>query len=77
MKKKEKRLGQVSLFDKEIIKYEVNIANLKNKKVLEVGSGDGNLTEEILKFAKSAIAVEKDKELASILGEKFKSEKEM
>ena len=44
-----KSLGQNFLVDKNIIVKIVNILKLKNKNILEIGPGTGNLTEEILK----------------------------
>ena len=44
-----KSLGQNFLIDKDIIDKIVNIIDLKNKNILEIGPGTGNLTEGILK----------------------------
>ena len=44
-----KSLGQNFLIDQNIIDKIVNIIELKNKNILEIGPGTGNLTEEILK----------------------------
>ena len=68
-----KSLGQNFLIDKNIINKIVNIGNIdKNKTVLEIGSGFGNLTEKILsKKPKKIYAIEKDKKLASFLKDKF------
>ena len=49
MIKAKKSLGQNFLIDKNILKKIVNIANIRNKTVLEIGPGTGNLTTEILK----------------------------
>jgi len=66
------RLGQNFLKDKNILKKEVEIARVKGKTVLEIGAGDGRLTEQILRGNPSkVIAVEKDREFADILKEKF------
>ena len=43
-----KSLGQNFLKDKNIIKKIVNLKNIKNKNVIEVGPGKGALTNEIL-----------------------------
>jgi len=45
-----------------------------NVTVLEVGPGNGILTEALLKNFKKVIAVEKDERLASLLKEKFEKE---
>jgi len=42
--------------------------------VLEIGPGQGGLTEQLLKFGKKVIAVEKDHRLIPILQEKFSKE---
>ena len=44
-----KSLGQNFLIDKNIIKKIIGLSNLKNKNVIEIGSGKGALTEYILK----------------------------
>ena len=68
-----KSLGQNFLIDKEIIDKIVNIIDLKNKNILEIGPGTGNLTEGILKKnPKKVLVVEKDYNLAKLLKEKFK-----
>ncbi len=52
----------------------VNLIKIKNKNVLEVGPGTGNLTSFILKKnPKKILAIEKDKDLASNLEYKFKN----
>ncbi len=73
-----KSLGQNFLVDKKIIDKIVNILELKNKNILEVGPGTGNLTESILrKNPKKVLVVEKDENLTSLLKEKFKNEIEV
>ena len=49
MKKAKKSLGQNFLIDKNIINKIINITQIKNKHILEIGPGRGALTEEILK----------------------------
>ena len=44
-----KSLGQNFLIDQNVINKIVNIIELKNKDVLEIGPGTGNLTNGILK----------------------------
>ncbi len=69
-----KSLGQNFLVDQKIIDEIVNILELKNKNILEIGPGTGNLTEGILKKnPKKVLVVEKDNNLASILNQKFGS----
>ncbi len=71
--KPKKSLGQNFLIDQNIINLIVNSANIStNDVLLEVGPGTGNLTEKILlKKPKKIFVVEKDKNLARKLFEKF------
>ena len=71
--KPKKSLGQNFLIDQNIINLIINSASIKKDDVLlEVGPGTGNLTEKILlKKPKKLIVVEKDKNLAKNLLEKF------
>jgi len=68
-----KSLGQNFLIDQNIINKIIKIGNInKNNRILEIGPGNGNLTEKILKLkAKSIILVEKDKNLSLLLSKKF------
>ncbi len=67
-----KRLDQHFLVSRKYIETEIEAAGItKNDAVLEIGPGIGTLTEELLKRAKKVIAVELDKNLASILKERF------
>ncbi|WP_440692796.1 16S rRNA (adenine(1518)-N(6)/adenine(1519)-N(6))-dimethyltransferase RsmA [Candidatus Pelagibacter sp. HIMB1695] len=72
MIKAKKSLGQNFLIDNKIIDKIINCANIKNKTVLEVGPGTGNLTGPIIKKEpKKFYVVEKDNELAAHLVGKF------
>lgn len=74
--KPNKLLGQNFLVDKNALAKIVSTAELsKNDTVLEIGPGLGALTEKIGERAGKVIAVEKDKQLARILKEKFGSNK--
>ena len=74
MIKAKKSLGQNFLIDKNIIKKIVDIVDIKNKNILEIGPGTGNLTREILKKnPKNIVLVEKDNNLVNLLSEKFES----
>jgi len=74
MIKTKKSLGQNFLIDRDVIRKIVNIVDVDNKDVLEVGPGTGNLTSEILKRNPNKfLVVEKDNELANKLREKFNS----
>ena len=67
-----KSLGQNFLIDRNIIDKIVNILELKDKNILEIGPGTGNLTEGILKKSpKKILAIEKDDNLVKLLKEKF------
>ena len=73
MIKPKKSLGQNFLVDENILKKIVNITEIKDRSILEVGPGTGNLTSFILKNKpKKVFVVEKDKNLIQGLREKFK-----
>ena len=72
MIKAKKSLGQNFLIDKNVLKKITNLTNIKDKIILEIGPGTGNLTSYILeKNPKKFIAIEKDNELAVNLKKKF------
>ncbi len=72
MIKAKKSLGQNFLIDHNIIDKIVNIIDVKDKNILEVGPGTGNLTEKILKKKpNNFLVVEKDYNLVNLLKEKF------
>jgi 16S rRNA (adenine1518-N6/adenine1519-N6)-dimethyltransferase len=71
--KPKKSLGQNFLTDRDILEKIVNLVEIKEKTILEVGPGTGNLTAFILKKnPKKMFAIEKDNNLASCLKEVFK-----
>jgi len=72
-----KSLGQNFLVDKNIINKIINIENInKNKTIVEIGAGYGNLTTAITGMKpKKIFAIEKDKKLASFLKKKFQNHK--
>ena len=73
MIKAKKSLGQNFLIDKNILEKITEITDIKNKTILEIGPGTGNLTSYILnKNPKKVIVVEKDFNLAKILENNFK-----
>ena len=75
MIKAKKSLGQNFLIDNNIIEKITKIVNIKNKIILEVGPGTGNLTSYILKEKpKKIYVVEKDKDLSLILRNKFQDQ---
>ena len=75
MIKAKKSLGQNFLIDRYILEKIVNVAPIKNKIVLEIGPGTGNLTSFILKNnPEQLFVVEKDNDLAKNLDETFKDQ---
>jgi len=68
MIKAKKSLGQNFLIDQNIIDKIVNLININDKSILEIGPGTGNLTKNILKKnPKKLIVIEKDNNLAELL----------
>lgn len=60
--------SQIFCIDEEVIKEMVKVAQVSNKDtVMEVGSGFGFLTAELLKKAKKVVAIELDKKLIKVL----------
>ena len=60
------------LIDNNIIKKIVNLVNIKNKNIIEIGPGKGALTDEILKKKpKSITLIEKDYSLVQNLKVKY------
>tara|TARA_B100000963_G_scaffold355881_1_gene374980 strand:- start:868 stop:1656 length:789 start_codon:yes stop_codon:yes gene_type:complete len=73
--KAKKSLGQNFLVDKNIIEKIVDTIEIKDKTILEVGPGTGNLTATLLsKKPKKIIVVEKDFNLSKLLENNFKDE---
>lgn len=71
-----KSLGQNFLIDKNIIKKIINIIDIGNKNIIEIGSGKGALTNEIIKKKpKSLSIIEKDFNLSKELNLKYKNNK--
>ena len=76
--KPKKSLGQNFLTDNNIIEKIASITEIKNKNILEVGPGTGNLTSFLLKKKpKKFFALEKDKALYSLLISKFQNKIEI
>ena len=73
--KPKKSLGQNFLTDKNVIDIISNLEEVKNKSILEVGPGTGNLTTNLLKKnPKKFFVIEKDNELVTLLKKKFNKE---
>ena len=72
MKFAKKSLGQNFLTDKNIIKKIINLVTIKNKNIIEIGPGEGALTNEILyRSPKSLSLIEKDFFLSKKLKNKY------
>ena len=70
-----KSLGQNFLIDREVLEKITNVVQIKDKTILEVGPGTGNLTSFILKKnPKTMFVIEKDDNLAINLSETFKDQ---
>ena len=68
-----KSLGQNFLIDDNVLNQIVNCVTIKNKTILEIGPGTGNLTQYILnKKPKHFTVIEKDNDLTNKLKERFK-----
>ena len=75
MIKAKKSLGQNFLIDQNILEKITNLTNIKNKTILEIGPGTGNLTSYILKKnPKKLMVIEKDNELVKNLEIKFNNQ---
>ncbi len=69
-----KSLGQNFLIDKNITKKIVSLTDVSNQNIIEIGAGNGALTDELIKKKpKSLILIEKDDKLVQILKSKYQS----
>ena len=74
--KLKKKYGQNFLIDENIVNKIVDLINFKKLKILEIGPGDGKLTNKIIsKNPKKLELIEIDKDLTITLKEKFKKNK--
>ena len=75
MIKSKKSLGQNFLIDNNILKKIVNVTDIRDKNILEIGPGTGNLTYLILKKKpKKFYVIEKDNTLELKLNKIFKDQ---
>ena len=75
MIKAKKSLGQNFLTDKNVIKKIVDLIDIKNKTVLEIGPGTGNLTSALIKKnPKKMHVIEKDDSLADLLEKEYSNQ---
>tara|TARA_A100001015_G_scaffold265081_1_gene313147 strand:- start:1391 stop:1807 length:417 start_codon:yes stop_codon:yes gene_type:complete len=73
-----KKYGQNFLIDKNILKKISNLIPEKFLKIIEIGPGDGRLTEHILKFEpKELKIIEIDSDLIKTLNNKFNKKKKI
>ena len=73
MIKAKKSLGQNFLNDRNVLEQITNVTVIKDRTILEIGPGTGNLTSFILKNnPKKVFVVEKDNNLAENLNDNFK-----
>lgn len=70
--KPSKKLGQVFLVDKNILKKIEKRIKEKESPFLEIGGGTGNLTKILARYGR-VLTIEKDKRLVKILEKKFKN----
>ena len=69
-------LGQNFLIDKNIVRKIVNLINMKNRNIIEIGPGEGALTQEILKQnPKSVVTIEKDEFFFKKMQNKYSTNK--
>ena len=67
-----KKLSQNFLIDKNILKKITDLIPRNNLSIIEIGPGDGSLTQNIIKKKpKKLTIIEKDTDLINILNEKF------
>lgn len=67
-----KKFGQCFMEDPNLLRFEARLASVEGKRVLEIGAGDGRLTEALLQNSpKKIFAAEIDGKFASVLREKF------
>jgi len=68
-----KSLGQNFLHDEVVIDKIIDVSNIsKDETIIEVGPGEGALTEKLLQTGAKIIAIEIDKDLINNLKERFK-----
>lgn len=70
-----KSLGQNFLKSESALREIINAGDIKaGETILEVGPGRGALTEYLLRAGANVIAIEKDRDLISVLNESFKND---
>lgn len=72
-----KGFGQNFLFDKNVIRKIANVVDIKDKNVIEIGTGLGHLTRQLVTEAKKVVSIEIDKKLVAYLEQEFKDVKNL
>ena len=73
-----KSLGQNFLIDQNVIKKIINLVEIKNQNIIEIGPGRGALTKEIYKKnPKSLILIEKDNQFCINLKNEYLNERKV
>ena len=71
-----KSLGQNFLIDKNICRKIINLSDIADKNIIEIGPGTGQLTEEIINCKpKNLVLLEKDNKLINLLQKKYQNYK--
>ena len=73
--KHSKRFGQNFLIDQNILEKIVNIINIKNQDVIEIGPGLGFLTLKLLEKVKTLTSYELDQDMIKVLKNEINDEK--
>ncbi|MGY6172440.1 16S rRNA (adenine(1518)-N(6)/adenine(1519)-N(6))-dimethyltransferase RsmA [Candidatus Mycoplasma pogonae] len=71
--KAKKKFGQNFLIDKNIIEKIINISEVQNQSIIEIGPGQGALTEKLVQLAKDVEAYEIDNDMIEILQQKIQA----
>lgn len=72
---KKKSLGQNFLRSKGAVNYIISASKItKGDLILEIGPGQGFLTEDLIKASENVLCIEKDDRLIEILKEKFREQ---
>ncbi|EQD66399.1 Ribosomal RNA adenine methylase transferase, partial [mine drainage metagenome] len=66
-----KKYGQVFLRNREIAEFEADLLDSGSASILEIGPGEGFLTEVLLERGFNVVAVEPDHRLADYLTARF------
>ena len=78
MDKPKRSLSQNFIIDKNICKKIINLTNVKDKIIVEIGPGYGFMTDIILdNNPKKIIIIEKDNNLTNFLKNKYKTNKKV